>query len=246
MVAGPAQAPRVSVAGAVAPAPVRGVSPAPPQPVSPARPSAPAPTGTHSAGFDVTAMLHAAGVDPATVPPETAGALGLILRSVVQGVIEVLQARAEIKNQFRLPLTRVKTAENNPLKFAVNAEDALSSLLGRRNPAYLAPLEAFEDAFNDIRFHQMAMLAGMRAGFEHVIGRFDPQRLQEVFDKQVKRGGLLSMTSKSRYWELYAEEFRELTGDQDEAFRRLFGEEFASAYEKQLDGLKRSRNKPHR
>jgi type VI secretion system FHA domain protein len=189
--------------------------------------------------------LLAAGVDPANVPPETAGALGLILRSVVQGVIEVLQARAEIKNQFRLPLTRVKTAENNPLKFAVNAEDALSSLLGRRTAGYLAPVEAFEDAFNDIRFHQLAMLAGMRAGFEEVMSRFDPERLQEAFDKQVKRG-VLSMSSKSRYWELYAEQFRELSGDPEEAFRRLFGEEFASAYEKQLDGLKRGRGKAPR
>jgi type VI secretion system FHA domain protein len=203
-------------------------------------------SGTDSSGFDIASVLRAAGVDLASVPPETAGALGLILRSVVQGVIEVLQARAEIKNQFRLPLTRVKTAENNPLKFSVNAEDALNSLLGRRNPAYLPPVEAFEDAFNDIRFHQLAMLAGMRAGFEHVMSRFDPEQLQKVFDKQVKRGGLLSMSSKSRYWELYGEQFRELSGDPDETFRRLFGEEFADAYEKQLDALKRSRGSPQR
>ena len=203
-------------------------------------------TASSAAGFDVTAFLQAAGVDPATVAPETAGALGLILRTVVQGVIEVLQARAELKNQFRLPLTRIRTAENNPLKFAVNAEDALNSLLGRRSPAYLAPVEAFEDAFDDIRFHQMAMLAGMRAGFEQTLRRFDPQRLQEVFDKRVKRGGLLQMTTKPRYWELYAAEFRELTQDPDDAFKHLFGEVFAGAYEQQLEELKRSRGKPPR
>jgi type VI secretion system FHA domain protein len=202
--------------------------------------------GSSAAGFDVTAFLQAAGVDPATVAPETAGALGRILRTVVQGVIEVLQARAELKNEFRLPLTRIRTAENNPLKFAVNAEDALNSLLGRRNPAYLAPVEAFEDAFDDIRFHQMAMLAGMRAGFEQALRRFDPQRLQEVFDKRVKRGGLLQMTTKPRYWELYAAEFRELTQDPDDAFKHLFGEVFAGAYEQQLEELKRSRRKPPR
>jgi type VI secretion system FHA domain protein len=190
--------------------------------------------------------LRAAGVDPAIVPTETAESLGRILRTVVQGAIEVLQALAEIKNQFRLPLTRIRTAENNPLKFAVNAEDALNSLLGRRNPAYLGPVEAFEDAFDDIRFHQMAMLAGMRAGFEHALKRFDPERLQEAFDKRGKRGGLLQMSAKSRYWELYAGEFRELTADPDDAFKRLFGEVFGSAYEQQLEELKRSRRKPPR
>ena len=195
----------------------------------------------------MNAFLQAAGVDPGSVPPETAASLGLILRSVVQGIIEVLQARAEVKNQFRLPLTRVKVAENNPLKFAVNAEDALNSLLGRRNSAYLPPVKAFEDAFEDIRFHQMAMLAGMRAGFEQVMSRFDPEHLLEVFEGQLKRGGgLLSMSTKSRYWDLYVEEYHELEGDRDEAFRRLFGEEFAAAYEKQLGALKQSRSKPRR
>jgi type VI secretion system FHA domain protein len=233
------------------PAPPSPTQQAPAPPVSaqlsPASQPADQQPGSPAAGnLDLTDLLRAAGVDPATIPPETARSLGLILRTVVQGVVEVLQARAEIKDQFRLALTRIKTAENNPLKFAVNAEDALNSLLGRRNPAYLAPVEAFEDAFDDIRFHQMAMLAGMRAGFEHAVKRFDPERLQEVFDKRVKRGGFLQMSMKSRYWDFYAAEFRELTADPEDAFKRLFGEVFGGAYEQQLEELKRSRRKPPR
>lgn len=221
--------------------------PAPPGPTPPVSTQHnPVANPAESAGgnLDLTAFLRAAGVDPATIPSETATSLGLILRTVVQGVVEVLRARAEIKDQFRLPHTRIKTTENNPLKFAVDAEDALNALLGRRNAAYLPPVEAFEDAFDDIRFHQMAMLAGMRAGFEHALKRFDPERLQEVFNKRVKRGGLLQLSTKSRYWELYAEEFHELTADPDDAFKRLFGEVFAGAYEQQLEELKRGRRKP--
>lgn len=208
--------------------------------------SAARPVGPPQTGFDIDSLLRSAGVDPASLPPDTAGSLGLILRSVVQGMIDVLRARSEIKEQFRLSHTIVKTAENNPLKFAVNAEDALNSLLGRRNPAYLPPVDAFEDAFNDIRFHQLAMLAGMRAGFDNVMSRFDPQQLQESFDKRAKRGGLLSMSGRSRYWEQFAEEFQELAGDREQAFRRLFAEEFAAAYEKQLELLKRSHAKMQR
>jgi len=225
--------------------PASRASPPPQWPLPPSQSAPPvAETASRPGGFDIGGFLRAAGVDPATVAPETVAELGVILRSVVQGLIEVLQARAEIKNQFRLPVTRVKTTENNPLKFAVNAEDALNSLLARRNAAYLGPVDAFEDAFNDIRFHQMAMLAGMRAGFEHVLKRFEPEQLQAGFDRQAKRGGLLSMSAKSRYWELYIEQFGELATDPDEAFRRLFGEEFAAAYEKQLELLKRSRTPP--
>jgi len=184
-------------------------------------------------------FLQAAGVDPARVPPETAAALGNIMRSVVQGLIEVLRARSEIKTEFRMPVTQVKVSENNPLKFAANAEDALGNLLGRRNAAYLGPQEAFEDALNDVRFHQLAMLAGVRAGFDHLMNRFDPAQLQEIFERQGKRG--MFGGGKAAYWDRYSERYEEMSKDRDDTFRRLFGEEFARAYEQQLSILKRSR-----
>jgi type VI secretion system FHA domain protein len=172
---------------------------------------------------------------------QAGAAMDPIMRNMVQGLIEVLRARAEFRNQFRLPVTRVRTGENNPLKFAINADDAMDSLTSRRNAGFMPAAEAFEDAFNDIRFHQLAMLAGMRAGFECVMNRFDPQKLQERFDRQLKHSGFLAVTSKLRYWDLYADWFEELSGDADGAFQRLFGEEFASAYEQQLETLKRGR-----
>jgi type VI secretion system FHA domain protein len=225
-----------------APAPVaaqpaqRANQPAPVPASRPAAPSAPAAGGA----FDVDSFLRGAGIDPGQVPPETAVVLGQILKLVVQGTIDVLRARSEIKSEFRLPVTRLKVSENNPLKFSVNAEDAMASLLSRRNTAYLQPVEAFQDAFEDIRNHQLAMLAGMRAGFDSVLERLDAAALQEQFDKTIKRGGLLSMASKSRYWDMFEEYCRELGADRENSFRRLFGEEFAAAYETQLDKLKRT------
>ncbi|HTU65335.1 MAG TPA: type VI secretion system-associated FHA domain protein TagH [Steroidobacteraceae bacterium] len=228
------------------PAPARAAAAAPaatarpPQPAPAAVPPAPAGGG---GALDIDSLLRGAGVDPQSVPPETATVLGQILRLVVEGTIDVLRARSEIKSEFRLPVTRLKVSENNPLKFSVNADDAMASLLSRRNTAYLQPVEAFQDAFEDIRHHQVAMLAGMRAGFDAMLDRLDAATLQEQFDKQIKRGGLLSMSSKSRYWDLFEEYCRELGADKDSSFRRLFGEEFATAYESQLDKLKRGRDR---
>jgi type VI secretion system protein ImpI len=213
-----------------------------PQAARPAASAAAASSGS-AAGrvlFDWEGFLRATGVDPTRVPPETAAVLGNILRSVVQGLIEVLRARSEIKTEFRMPVTQVKVSENNPLKFAANAEDALGNLLGRRNQAYLGPQEAFADALNDVRFHQLAMLAGVRAGFDNLMNRFDPAQLQEAFERQGKRGGLFG-GGKASYWDRYSERYEEMTKDRDDTFRRLFGEEFARAYEQQLSVLKRSR-----
>jgi len=222
------------------PAPPPRSTPSPPAAPRPAAAPARAAAAPQPQGNGWVAFLNAAGVDPARVPPETAAALGNIMRSVVQGLIEVLRARSEIKTEFRMPVTQVKVSENNPLKFAANAEDALGNLLGRRNPAYLGPQEAFADALNDVRYHQLAMLAGVRAGFDNLMNRFDPTQLQEAFERQGKRGGLFG-GGKATYWERYAERYEEMAKDRDDTFRRLFGEEFARAYEQQLSVLKRNR-----
>ena len=167
--------------------------------------------------------------------PELEGNFGQILRVVVAGVIDVLQARQRLKDEFRMRVTTFKAAQNNPLKFSANVDDALYNLLVKRNAAFLGPVDAFEDAFDDIRNHQMAMLAGVRVAFEAVLAQFHPDRMQEEFDRQA-RGSLVP--GKLRYWDQYRERFNDMVSDADASFRELFGEEFAKAYEEQLERLK--------
>ena len=182
-------------------------------------------------------VLRAAGIDSSVVTPELAQHFGEILRVVVAGVMDVLQARQKIKDEFRMRVTTFKSAQNNPLKFSANVDDALHNLLVKRNQAYLGPVEAFEDAFDDIRNHQMAMLAGVRVAFEAMLGEFDPDHLQAAFDRQGK-GSLLAGPAKLRYWDQYRNRFNDMVSDAEASFRELFGQEFAKAYEEQLERLK--------
>ena len=198
-------------------------------------------TGT----FDVAAFLQAAGLDPQSVSPEMAPVLGQIVRLVAQGMIDVLGARAQFRSQFHLPLTRVRASQNNPLKFAPTAEEALTAMFRTRARGYMPPLEAFEDAFDDIRFHLLATLAGMRAGLESMLKRLDPKRVQQLSDRRYP-GLLARFGAKRRYWDRYVDLFEEMTGNADAAFQQTYGEEFSSAYEQQLEELKRSRAKPAR
>ena len=213
--------------------PVSVRDPAPVVPVVPVVPVAPGPG--HPIPADFAAVLAGAGLDPANVTPELAHTFGQILRVVVSGVMDVMRSRQQIKDEFRMRMTRFRSAENNPLKFSANVDDALHNLLVKRNPAYLAPVEAFEDAFADLRNHQIAMLAGMRVAFESMLAEFDPDRLQEDFDRRLNKG---LVPAKLRYWDLYRELRHDIVKDPEASFRRLFGEEFARAYEEQLKQLK--------
>jgi type VI secretion system FHA domain protein len=246
-----AGSPQVGLPGArrpVQPAPVvaekRAQAPALERP-QPARSRAaewqtPPPVATVTDTHSLAELLRAAGVPAGQLSPEMAAELGQVYRVMVQGVMDALRERAEIKHQFRLQTTRVQANDNNPLKFSPNVEAALHTLLVERNRGYMSSTRAFQDAFEDLRNHQIAILAGIQAAFNSMLDEFNPARLQERLEGESKRG-LLKVGAKGRFQDFYAEHFRSLTSDADECFRRLFGEAFGEAYEKQLDDLKRAR-----
>lgn len=206
-----------------------------PQPSASSSPST-AVAAAPSAG-GASDLLSALGLDPAQVDPTVQQQLGAILRIAAQGLVDVLKSRAAVKNTFRLPMTIVKPVENNPLKFSMNAEDALYNLFVKRNPGYLGPVDAFEEGFRDVEFHQAAVLAGIRAAFNSMLAKLHPTHLEELYEKKVRRTSMLGVGARGKYWELYRERFEEIDRDREAQFQVLFGEEFARAYEEHLQKL---------
>jgi type VI secretion system FHA domain protein len=204
---------------------------------------------SQSSGDDdaqLRALIAAAGIEGLEPSSEAAQVLGAMLRAAVGGLMEVLRARERMKDELRVRGTTFKVANNNPLKFSANADDAFHNLLVKHNPAYLDPQTALEDAFRDVRDHQAAFLSAMRVAFESMLSQLDPNRLQDDFDRQIKKGSILGVPAKLRYWDLYRDKYSDLAKDAQGAFRTLFGDAFAKAYEEQLErlqGLARGRDK---
>ena len=223
--------------------------PAPPAAAPRPVPNSPPPRASRPAGTDTAqlkALLDAAGIEGLDPSSEAAQTLGAMLRAAVGGMMEVLRARERMKDELRVRGTTFKVANNNPLKFSANVDDAFHNLFVKRNPAYLDPASAFEDAFRDVRDHQAAFLSAMRLAFESMLSQLDPNRLQDEFDRQIKKGSILGVPAKLRYWDLYREKYSDLAKDAQGAFRNLFGDAFAKAYEEQLErlqGLARGRDK---
>lgn len=171
--------------------------------------------------------------------PAAAGAADFeeIVRLAVQGLVAVLKLRADVKNSFRLPITSVKPVENNPLKFSQNADDAFDNLFVKRNPGYLGPVDAFREGFDDVAFHQSAMLAGIRAAFSAMLAKLHPEKLEDLYERKLKRTAMLGLGNKAKYWEMYRAQFEEIDRDREAHFQLLFGEEFAVAYNEHLQKL---------
>jgi len=187
----------------------------------------------------VKLLVEATGLDPSRLPPgserDILVAYGHIMRATVEGVLAVLRTRSLIKGQFRLTQTTIQPSENNPLKFAPGVQDALEQMFYRESEDFMPPLEAVENAFGDIRGHQVAMVVAMKAAFRDLLERLEPDILEEKFDRGLKRaGGILGGSNKSKYWDLYCDLFQVIAGHTDENFANVVGPKFSEAYDKEV------------
>lgn len=187
------------------------------------------------------AFLKGAGLDDLELPEdealETFELLGSVYREVVTGLMDVLAARGSIKNEFRLSQTMIRPVENNPLKFSLGAEDAMAALLTKKGRGYLPPLRAIGESFDDVKAHQVAMLAGMQMALKGLFARFDPKDLERRIEGEKGIGTLLT-GKKARYWDEFTRLYENLVAEAEDDFESVFGREFGRAYDEQVRKLK--------
>jgi FHA domain-containing protein len=162
--------------------------------------------------------------------------IGALLRATVGGTLELLAARNIAKRELGANPTLLQVRQNNPLKFSPDVDIALDHLLGPTQRGFVAPLEAVNDAFEDLRAHEMAVLAGMRGALDAVLARFDPAVLEQRLAKPVW-SSVMPAARKARLWEAYAEQYAQILRDVENDFDSVFGRAFLQAYQAQLAAL---------
>ena len=220
--------------------PVR--APAPVQVSAPAAIAAPPPVASNAPGEAalLTALLDglaSPGLRIEALTPDLMRLIGSLLREATRGSVELLVARAALKREMRAEMTMIVARENNPLKFSPSAEVALQYLLSPPMPGFMAAQPAMRDAFDDLRAHQLAVMAGMRSALEGVLQRFNPLRLEGELTQRSAISALLPALRKARLWDLFQDLFAQLSSEAQDEFEDLFGQAFLDAYEDQLDRL---------
>jgi len=130
---------------------------------------------------------------------------------------------------------------------ALASRAALPSALGLGT---VDPLAAFADTasvpiagsaaakpLDDVAFHQAAVQAAIRAGFNAMLAKLHPQKLEEIYERKLKRTAVLGIGNKAKYWDLLCAQFEEIDRDREAHFQILFGEEFSVAYNEHLQKL---------
>lgn len=201
------------------------------------------PAGNHSTAMQ--AFLEGAGVAGLQLSQEEEAeffrSMGELFRINTSGLLDVLRARTDIKSTFRISMTMIQPTENNPLKFSLNTDDALHKILQNPGNACLPAEQAFSEAFDDIKAHELAVMAGMQAALTNVLTRFQPDQLESFFENRGGKG--LLQQKKSWYWDQYKTQHKEILSTAEDQFHELFGDTFTVAYEKQIQKLKDSRKR---
>lgn len=199
--------------------------------------------------FDVTAedlfdsFLDGLGINrvelhPTVNRPDMMMTAGIVLREFVEGTIRLLSSRANLKNAFRLEQTTVLPRQNNPMKFSDNTNDLVKQLLIGEEGEYLGARDAVRETTRDLVNHQNAFLDAMNSAFIEFAERFDPDELQEGFDRAIG-GSFLKFLQKSKYWDMYRDLYPIITEKGGGRFPQMFGEEFVRAYERQVADYQR-------
>ncbi len=222
------------------------------EPASAAAPRAAAQpsSGATVDGSEVLAVLaRALELEPgdldAAHPMETLRIVGELLNLTVSGLYQMLEMRAQLKNELRIEdRTMIASRENNPLKHSDSARDALRYLVDVRqhgNKLFLQPAKAIGDAVSDVCAHEMAVMAGTRAALLAALKMFSP----EAVEKRIKKSGALDTVMPALYraklWESFLAMYGELEKEAEDHFDRLLNQEFARAYAEQGKKLRRKK-----
>lgn len=155
--------------------------------------------------------------------------IGLIYREMTLGIMDVLRGRTDEKREIGAEVTSIQRDRNNPLKSFPRAELAMKVMLARRHEGYMDPVQAVQQGFADIKSHQMAMRAAMRAWMNNVLEKFDPASFEAA---QAEAG--MFQSKKAKCWEAYQESYPRLVrAALDDTPREVL----VRAYEQQIDRL---------
>jgi predicted component of type VI protein secretion system len=193
------------------------------------------------------AFLEGAGISRAEIHPsvdplEVMTNAGQVMREMVSGLSDLLACRANLKSMFRLDQTTVLPRHNNPLKLSANTTDSIKQLLVGKDGEYLGPLDSVTEVCQDLKYHHDAVISGMTDAFRDYVDNFEPDELEDNFNKTLKKKPLFSIMNKVNYWQLYCDLYPIITQQGAGELPLQYGEQFVRYYEKHVAEFKRIEN----
>ncbi len=150
-----------------------------------------------------------------------------MLRSVVDELALLLKARAAAKVLAKSAhRTMISAADNNPLKFVPGSEEILEIMFARRRAGYLDARHSIEEAFRDLKTHELATYAAMQAALSRLLDDLSP----DAIEKKLPASSFAS--KKSRAWDAFVATWEAKEEAHENGMLDVFLAYFSEAYAK--------------
>jgi len=203
------------------------------RPTSSALQSGPATPANRPAEADamLREIARAAGIAPELLqsrdPRDVAAEIGAVLRTTVEQLSLLLKARAAAKVLAKSAhRTMIGAEDNNPLKFVPGTDDILEIMFAKRRAGYLDARHSIEDAFRDLKTHEIATYAAMQAALSRLLDDLSP----EAIAKKIPPASFSSR--KSQAWDALVATWRAMEEKHENGMLDVFLAYFAEAYAK--------------
>jgi type VI secretion system protein ImpI len=164
-------------------------------------------------------------------PGELAEQCGRLLKLATDNMKQLLEARQQAKRLARSPSqTVVQAINNNPLKFAPTADDALRIMFGFQGPSYLDAERAFAQGFDDLKRHQIKTYAAMQRAVALLMNDVDPAAIEAASQSDRGLAGMVG-SRKARLWDIYVARWQAHAQRHDNGILDTFMDYFARCYD---------------
>lgn len=180
-------------------------------------------------------FLRAAGLNPANfqgIDPQTLLLnAAKLLSEFTEGTHALLTSKEKIVDGLQIS-EPASPGDTNPLRSAVSMENAMRLLLSSNNDVHISGTKAVEAAFTELLQHQWAVVNAMRNALGDLLDNFEPESIEKLFAEHKVRSG--SAKSRQAFLQAYAQAMSWMNQRNQYKLPRRFDEEFAKAYENEL------------
>lgn len=158
---------------------------------------------------------------------EVAFEIGAVLKMAVEETSMLLKARAAAKVLAKSShRTMIGGSDNNPLKFLPAAEEIMEVMFARRRPGYMDARRGFQDAFNDLKTHEIATYAAMQAALSRLLDDLSPHTIEKKLPSSAFG------SKKARAWEAISAVWESREAAHENGLLDVFLAYFSEAYAK--------------
>ena len=174
---------------------------------------------------------------PQQLTPQLLFDIGQMLHESIQGSMDLLNSRAVAKQEVRIAVTLINAEANNPLKFLPTSAAALAQIFGPKMPGFMNGPAAISNAHDDLRRHEMAMMAGMQAVLQGLFDRFNPDTIETQLEAHGRHRSLFNVQRQAKLWNIYRHQYQWLRDEMKNQSPASWGSEFHEAYQSETESL---------